>query len=403
MIENGSALLLPLTIFVIGAALFYLFWKIDFSFVEKKNKYLLNILSILGFIIPIIIVLGFIFYPSIALETFVYFGNRYLSFVYTIKGNIFYLINSFAIPVILLFMWLVFFINFCIFLIRKKTWKELLDTENWWVPMSWGSGLFYKKKKSDTLNWEKPNYSTLGIISFALSDLRAHLTNYFFILIPAILASFAHIYYFLGKDQSYFYYTSFLLAYAFNVIAIVNIHRFIILKKEINLNNLVNNFTVYLKYYFYGLVLFIVGFAPIMASFFILGSIMDSLDYNSISLITIIVISIILLSISIFFLLFTYPFFAFLLPITSVGESAKLKEVWKLTKGYRFSLFLQFIIIWGVSEFLISILSFTENYTFGSESVLFFSLLYEFIRIIPFVLTISCLSKTYQIYKENQS
>ena len=89
-----------------------------------------------------------------------------------------------------------------------------------------------------------------------------------------------------------------------------------------------------------------------------------------------------------------YPSLALNLPIASIGEKVQFFKMWKLSKGFKFTIFLQFIIIL-LANFIIS-LPFIWIFEWGFFSIVILS----FFSVFSVALTVSCLSKTYLLWKE---
>ena len=102
----------------------------------------------------------------------------------------------------------------------------------------------------------------------------------------------------------------------------------------------------------------------------------------------------ILFLIMIFCLFLVYPSFALNLPMAAVGEKVEFFKMWKLSKGFKLTIFLQFLIIT-----IILLLIIIPLYFWLGDNLLW-NLVSSFFGVIAYVLLISCLSKTYLLWKE---
>ena len=106
-----------------------------------------------------------------------------------------------------------------------------------------------------------------------------------------------------------------------------------------------------------------------------------------------------LLIVGIILLIIVYPFLAIILPIIAIGKNAKLKNIWKLSKGFRLSLFLQIFI------FTLLPLSFYYllYYLFDGNLSFYYKIIDQLISCLFYGIAASCLAKTYILWNEKNS
>ena len=149
------------------------------------------------------------------------------------------------------------------------------------------------------------------------------------------------------------------------------------------------------SYACYGIVLLVISFAPVSlfyASLFLTSTASNILPPGPISLIIIGVSFLIM----IFCMFLVYPSFALILPIAAIGEKVEIFKMWKLSKGFKLTIFLQFFIVW-----VVFLLILTTLYMWIGEGLLY-NLFSSFLVLLAYILVISSLSKTYLLWKDER-
>ena len=231
---------------------------------------------------------------------------------------------------------------------------------------------------------------TTQIIKSQFLDLIHNYRTYFIIALPLIIYYPIDVYFF--YDYDFFTYGSgvgFIINVFLSSIVIINTHRFVILGENTNFYNLNFKIKLMITYFLFGLFLMFISIAPISFAVYLL-ELSDKIE-NDIGLIIGIVFFIFLI-ISLICFIIVYPFFAFALPKIAVGEQFKTLDVWRESKGYRLTIFLQIIYIFAP---LLVFLMFYEG--------LINDYIIQYIFIPLEILAISCLSKTYLLWKESQN
>jgi len=193
--------------------------------------------------------------------------------------------------------------------------------------------------------------------------------------------------YYVSEDSLYFI-PVILIEYIVAALMIVNIHRYIILDDKKNYYSFSKRLKPTFIYICYSLLLLAVSFFPMIlfgVSFFLI----DVLPIP----ISLVIIGILFL-IMIFCLFLVYPSFALNLPMAAVGEKVEFFKMWKLSKGFKLTIFLQFLIIT-----IILLLIITPLYFWLGDNLLW-NLVSSFFGVIAYALLVSCLSKTYLLWKE---
>ena len=182
-----------------------------------------------------------------------------------------------------------------------------------------------------------------------------------------------------------------LVMYVVVTLMIVNIHRYMILEDK-NYYSFKERFKPTCSYFCYGIVLLVISFAPVglfYASFLFFTTAASNILPDSISLIIIGVSFLIM----IFCMFLVYPSFALILPIAAIGEKVEVFKMWKLSKGFKLTIFLQFFIVW-----VVLLLILTPLYMWIGEGLLY-NLFSSFLVLLAYILVISSLSKTYLLWK----
>ena len=372
---NEIALLLPLSILIIFAILYFFTRKININLkIDFRPFY-----GLLFLISPFVILITFFAAPQF-----------YIAIFYELLTN--FRDEKFYTKIYILFLFMVFLsytllyiLNIFSFLLRRITWRQ-----------------FYTDPFAD-LSYEiktRKQLLTPEIIFTAILDLEKNFSTYFIFALPAFIANFTHTLIFTYLASDILNYFSLIIVYFFNVITIVNIHRYIVLKEKVDFDWIVKNISIYFKYFIYGLGLLTIGLSPSVGSFFIIFELYYNLNDYSLTFGYFLSLSLVLIIISGIFLLYTYPCFAFILPMISIKEKFTLIKGFRSTKNFRISIFLQFIFIYLFFEILSSLISylFVTNIRIGDT--LIFALISQFFWTIPFIITVSCLSYTYIRYQE---
>ena len=192
-----------------------------------------------------------------------------------------------------------------------------------------------------------------------------------------------------------FYFYS-LVYYVVTTLMIVNIHRYMIIEDK-NYYSFKERLKPTFRYACYGILLLVISFAPVglfYASFLFFTSAASNILPDSISLIIIGVSFLIM----IFCMLLVYPSFALILPIAAIGEKVEVFKMWKLSKGFKLTIFLQFFIVW-----VVFLLILTPLYMWiGEGESLLYNLFGNFLVLLAYILVISSLSKTYLLWKDER-
>jgi len=190
-----------------------------------------------------------------------------------------------------------------------------------------------------------------------------------------------------------FYFYS-LVYYVVTTLMIVNIHRYMIIEDK-NYYSFKERLKPTFRYACYGILLLVISFAPVglfYASFLFFTSAASNILPESISLIIIGVSFLIM----IFCMLLVYPSFALILPIAAIGEKVEVFKMWKLSKGFKLTIFLQLFIVW-----VVFLLILTPLYMWIGEGLLY-NLFSSFLFLLAYILVISSLSKTYLLWKDER-
>ena len=190
-----------------------------------------------------------------------------------------------------------------------------------------------------------------------------------------------------------FYFYS-LVYYVVTTLMIVNIHRYMIIEDK-NYYSFKERLKPTFRYACYGILLLVISFAPVglfYASFLFFTTAASNILPDSISLIIIGVSFLIM----IFCMLLVYPSFALILPIAAIGEKVEVFKMWKLSKGFKLTIFLQFFIVW-----VVFLLILTPLYMWIGEGLLY-NLFSSFLVLLAYILVISSLSKTYLLWKDER-
>ena len=190
--------------------------------------------------------------------------------------------------------------------------------------------------------------STIQIIKSQFLHIIIHYKTYFIIALPMIIIYPVTDYFFGGYDFLDNFYLSLVISYFVSILAIINVHRFIILGEQTNFYNFNFKFKLIIKYFIFGILMTFMAFAPFRLLYLLMvqfGEIIDFISSNVFISIFGLIILVVILILSLLCFFLVYPFFAFALPKIAVGEKFKFFGVWRETKGYRLTIFLQVIYI----------------------------------------------------------
>ena len=194
-------------------------------------------------------------------------------------------------------------------------------------------------------------------------------------------------------ENSLLFYLCSLVMYVVVTLMIVNIHRYMIIEDK-NYYSFTERLEPTVSYACYGIVLLVISFAPVGLFFasLLLTSAASNILPDSISLIIIGVSFLIM----IFCMFLVYPSFALILPIAAIGEKVEIFKMWKLSKGFKLTIFLQFFIIC-----VVLLLILTPLYMWIGDGLLY-NLFSSFLVLLAYILVISSLSKTYLLWKDER-
>ena len=185
-------------------------------------------------------------------------------------------------------------------------------------------------------------------------------------------------------ESSIYYYPYVIIESLVLALMVINIHRHIILNDK-NYYSLSQRLKLILIYFCYsGLltVLCIGSFLFLLVAYQITDNI---------------IIQLIFFATAILVFLFTYPSLVLNLPMVAAGEKIKFFQMWKLSKGFKLTLFLQILFIGIPFCIILALLVFI----LANSPVLF--TLIEILGLVFYVLIVACLSKTYLLWKESQT
>ena len=231
------------------------------------------------------------------------------------------------------------------------------------------------------------------IILSQLLHMKAYAKDYFIILLPIFLVG---LYVFdldlFNLDPEVF------ISFVVEFWAVINIYRLVILKENFNYYSFSKKYKIFIKYSFYSLLLVLIALTPLILSYGCFHLI-ESNNFSTNLNIFVIIIFVMLLIVGIILLIIVYPFLAIILPIIAIGKNAKLKNIWKLSKGFRLSLFLQIFIL-----SLIPLSFYYLLYYFFEDNLSFhYKIIDQLISCLFYGLAASCLAKTYILWNEKNT
>ena len=184
-----------------------------------------------------------------------------------------------------------------------------------------------------------------------------------------------------------------LVMYVVVTLMIVNIHRYMIIEDK-NYYSFKERLKPTFRYACYGILLLVISFAPI--GLFFASLLLTSAASNILPDSIIFIIIGVSFLIMIFCMFLVYPSFALILPIAAIGEKVEVFKMWKLSKGFKLTIFLQFFIVW-----VVFLLILTPLYMWIGEGLLY-NLFSSFLVLLAYILVISSLSKTYLLWKDER-
>ena len=186
-------------------------------------------------------------------------------------------------------------------------------------------------------------------------------------------------------ESSLYYYPYVIIGSLVGALMVINIHRHIILNDK-NYYSFNQRLKLLLIYFCYSVLLLALCFG----SFLFLLVVYQITDN--------IIIQLIFFSTAILVFLFAYPSLVLNLPMVAAGEKIKFFRMWKLSKGFKLTLFLQILFIGILLMIMLHLLSFIL-----ANSPVLFTLITKFLGLVTYVLIVACLSKTYVLWKESQN
>lgn len=228
--------------------------------------------------------------------------------------------------------------------------------------------------------------STFQIIKSQFIHMLSKPNLFFVICTPAILLSIFADY--LATDG--FILTPIILSFAYYVayvLVAVNTHRLVILGEENNFYSFKNRSKLVFTYIIYALLITFFIYAPwgIVTFLFVVPS-----ESSSFTLI----MGFIFIIVALIANFTVYPSFALHLPLASIGKKISFFKMWKLSMGFKLTIFLQFLIIWIIFAVpaVPIVLYIGEN--------LITNIFISILSIYTFALTVSCLSRTFILWQE---
>ena len=225
--------------------------------------------------------------------------------------------------------------------------------------------------------------TTMQIIMSQLRHMNLNRNNYLLICIPCFVLSI------IVEYEAYIILSGLIYLALYYLVA-VNVHRLVILDEDKNYFSLGKRLRPTFSYFCYSLLIIIFSWGGwLMLAIYLFFAI----DLLASSILLFVVMGILIIF-SVFCTIIVYPSLALNLPIASIGEKVQFFKMWKLSKGFKLTIFLQFIIIF-LSYIIIS-LPFIWIFEWG----FFSNVIISFFSVFSVALTVSCLSKTYLLWKE---
>jgi len=155
------------------------------------------------------------------------------------------------------------------------------------------------------------------------------------------------------------------------------------------LNEHHDNYAIKIKetflYGLYSILLFIITLLPLIISIFFPIFLLSLLDSA---------VGFLLVPIGLIWLFIAFPFFALNLPMVAIGKKISFFKMFAMSKGFRLTLFFQQLLLFFFTWLIGFLTAFFPVATFSFLINLFFS-------VYLFAIFLSCLSKTYILWEEN--
>lgn len=175
--------------------------------------------------------------------------------------------------------------------------------------------------------------------------------------------------------------------YVAYVLVAVNTHRLVILGEENNFYSFKNRSKLVFNYIIIALLITFFVYAPWGIVMFLPVLPFEGSSFG-------VILGFIFIIVGLVAMFIVYPSFALNLPLASIGKKVPFFKMWKLSKGFKLTIFLQFVVIW----IIYAILYVPINYIFGKNLII--NTFVSIISIYSFALTVSCLSRTFLLWQE---
>ena len=175
--------------------------------------------------------------------------------------------------------------------------------------------------------------------------------------------------------------------YVAYVLVAVNTHRLVILGEENNFYSFKNRSKLVFSYIIIALLITFFVYAPWGIIIFLSVMPFQGSSFGMILFFILVVVGLIAMFI-------VYPSFALHLPLASIGKKVPFFKMWKLSEGFKLTIFLQFVVIW----IIFAILYVPITNIFGENLII--NTFLSIISIYSFALTVSCLSRTFLLWQE---
>ena len=251
--------------------------------------------------------------------------------------------------------------------------------------------------------------STINIIKSQATDTITNFALYLKIYVPYLIITSIYSLLFSLEHILFF---GFYIILDFLIIMPVAIctHQFVILNKKISYFEVIKNIKQFENYFYFSLIIFITSVFPLVFSIGVTYGFLETSQYYSRELgIAYLILCLILFLFGIIMIFVVYPFLAFSLPKAAIGETINIIEIYKSSKGFRLTIFFQTLLIVTLSCIIYlgtleGIELIFDNSTYEKFSIEYFILLIldSFFTMFGTILGISCLSKTYLLWKETK-
>ena len=228
--------------------------------------------------------------------------------------------------------------------------------------------------------------STFQIIKLQLSHMLSKPNLFFVICTPAILLSIFADY----LTIEGFILTPIILWIAYYVayvLVAVNTHRLVILGEENNFYSFKNRSKLVFTYIIITLLITFFVYAPWGIVMLLPVMPFEGSSFG-------VILGFIFIIVGLVAMFIVYPSFALHLPLASIGKKIPFFKMWKLSKGFKLTIFLQFLIIMII--FAVPAVPIVLYIGVNLITNIFLSIL----SIYAFALTVSCLSRTFILWQE---